>query len=135
MRFPLETDYSLRIMQTLAGLGSRCDAKQLSEKCSISPSVALKLLKKLHSAGLVQSHPGKSGGFELSKSAHDISLYDIVLASGENVNINICVDCKYECGRYEHKENCFFHCLFGQISDDLREKLLSTSLSQTVGQI
>lgn len=132
MRFPVETDYSLRIMQTLAKEDRRCMASELAQKVCISQAVALKVLKKLHSADLVASRSGKSGGYELVKKADAISLYDIIIASGEDTNINACVDCNYECSRMKDKEKCILHRLFGTLSQDLSDKLKSVKLSQVI---
>lgn len=132
MRFPVETDYSLRIMQTLAQESRRCMASELAQKTCISQSVALKVLKKLHSADLVTSRSGKSGGYELARKADNISLYDIIIASGEDTNINVCIDCNYECSRMEDKEKCVLHRLFGSLSDNLADKLKSVTLLQVI---
>ena len=119
-------------MQTLAQENRRCMASELARKTCISQSVALKVLKKLHSADLVASRSGKSGGYELARKANDISLYDIIIASGEDTNINVCVDCNYECSRMKDKAKCLLHRMFGSLSEDLADKLKSVTLSQVI---
>ena len=73
-----ETDYAIRIVYCLAKSGARRDARSISEEMCISLRFALKILGKLAQGGLVSSFKGNRGGYELARSAKDISLKDVI---------------------------------------------------------
>lgn len=60
----------------------------MSEKLAIKEPFLRKITNKLEKAGIVISHKGRYGGIELIRK--DISVYDILLASGEDLNITVC---------------------------------------------
>ena len=73
-----ETDYAIRIVYCLAKSGARRDARSISEEMCVSLRFALKILGKLAQGGLVSSFKGNRGGYELARSAKDISLKDVI---------------------------------------------------------
>ena len=56
-----------------AGKGPLCSS-MIAESVETNPVVIRRLMSQLESAGLVASASGRSGGFLLSKPAHEISL-------------------------------------------------------------
>lgn len=52
----------------------------LSNILSVSDSYLKKILRKLVLADIIFSNPGKDGGFQLSRSIEDITLYDVYAA-------------------------------------------------------
>ena len=69
MHMTLETDYAVRIMETLTREGKRVDARTISEKTRVPQRFALKILRSLVADGLVRSYKGASGGYELAPDA------------------------------------------------------------------
>ena len=67
MHMTLETDYAVRIMETLTREGKRVDARTISEKTRVPQRFALKILRSLVADGLVRSYKGASGGYELAR--------------------------------------------------------------------
>ena len=61
MHMTLETDYAVRIMETLTREGKRVDARTISEKTRVPQRFALKILRSLVADGLVRSYKGASG--------------------------------------------------------------------------
>ena len=53
---------------------------ELSTILSVSDSYLKKILRKLVLAGIIISNPGKDGGFQLSHSIENISVYDVYRA-------------------------------------------------------
>ena len=60
----------------------------VSERLSTKEPFLRKITNKLEKAGIIISHKGRYGGIELLKK--DISVYDILLAVGEDLNITVC---------------------------------------------
>ena len=55
MYFTLETDYAIRIVDTLARSQKRLDAKTISEMTGVTLRFSLKILRKLVAAGIIKS--------------------------------------------------------------------------------
>ena len=62
MCLTLESDYAVRIIGCLSAENKRIDAKNISERTGVSLRFALKILRKLVSAGLVKSYKGMQIG-------------------------------------------------------------------------
>lgn len=52
----------------------------LSERLNVSQSYLKKIIKTLVNEGLIESTPGKYGGFSLARSLETISFYDVFVA-------------------------------------------------------
>ena len=55
-------------------------SSELSKILCVSDSYLKKILRKLVLANIITSTPGKEGGFQLSRSIEEITLYDIYIA-------------------------------------------------------
>ena len=65
-------------------------SRVLSSILSVSDSYLKKILRKLVIAGIIVSSPGKDGGFQLSRSVEEISVYDVYSAlEGESCDIKM----------------------------------------------
>ena len=53
---------------------------ELSTILSVSDSYLKKILRKLVLADIITSQPGKDGGFQLTRSVEEISIYDVYCA-------------------------------------------------------
>ena len=99
-----ETDYALRLMALLAGRNDEqarsVSTRVLAEKSDVSYEFACKILQKLHEAGLIESIMGPKGGYQLKKSASDITLLEVISAVQGPLSVNDCM-----CG-CERKEKC-----------------------------
>ena len=65
-------------------------ADQIAELRQLNKPFVSKLLTLMVQAGLVQSKPGRNGGFSLAQSPRKISLYDVSQAVGHKVRIECC---------------------------------------------
>jgi Rrf2 family protein len=54
---------------------------KLAEFHDVPPAYLAKVLQALTRAGIVESTPGRNGGYRLARSADDITLLDVVLAA------------------------------------------------------
>ncbi len=80
--FGAKTEYAVRALAHLAlrGSGSIVTVKELAEETGISVHFLYTIFDLLTRAGIVRPHRGVQRGFSLSRPAHDISFYDILLA-------------------------------------------------------
>lgn len=123
MHITLETDYAIRIVDFMAKNDGRFDAKTISENTSVPQTFAMKILHKLGSAGIVESYKGTKGGYELSKTPSDLSLYDVVEAVEGTYMFSRCLDGHYNCNRAEKGLPCNYRMAFAKISDIVCEEL------------
>ena len=110
---------------------------EMSTILSVSDSYLKKILRKLVVAGIIRSMPGKEGGFQLSRSVEEITLYDIYTAlEGESVELKtsgigsrIFIYGKDFAGEEEKAVAAFerAHAAFG---NELRKMYLSELLSE-----
>lgn len=91
-----EMDYALRIVRALHQEGQLSAAAIAQQEC-MPKAVTLKILKRLHAAGLVDSRRGPSGGYLLRRDCRELYLRDVVHALGESLYVNRCQQSGYRC--------------------------------------
>lgn len=124
MKITLESDYALRLVETLARENRILDANSLSNQTGVSTKFALKILRKLMDADIVCSFKGAHGGYRLKKDPAEISMKDIIEVFEGKIMISRCIECDYVCSRMgSEKQHCFYHRAFCSISDEIAKKL------------
>lgn len=87
------TDYAVVVMSDMA---RRRDAvqtvPQLADRTGVPAPTLSKLMKLMAHAGLVVSHRGASGGYELARGAEAISVAEIIAAVEGPIALTACVD-------------------------------------------
>jgi Rrf2 family protein len=79
--FSMTTEYALRAALDLAAHpGDPQSAKAIAEATRAPASYVARVLQTLARKGLVTSQRGRTGGYDLARPAHEITLYDIVAA-------------------------------------------------------
>ena len=74
-------DYAVRAMLALArGSGGLQSARRIADAMAIPVRFLPQVLGDLQRAALVQSAPGRAGGYRLAKPAASISLLDVIEA-------------------------------------------------------
>ncbi len=104
MRMTTKGRYALRAAIALARMSQGekpVSIKAISDAEGISPEFLEQIFFKLRKAGLVASVRGPGGGFYFAKSITDITLKDIVEASGEGVDMAACA-----CGAGDAGDAC-----------------------------
>lgn len=132
MKINRETDYALRIMRALALKNGVSDANEIAENVSVSQSFTLKILRKLLGAGLVVSHKGANGGYELAYDMGKITLRRIVETIEGPLEIARCLSEDFVC---EHEHGtcvCYFNRVFDEINLMIAEKLEGVTLADVV---
>ena len=92
-------DYGLRAMIHLAGLpaGKVASLQDLSSTLHLPREFLAKILKVLAARGLVRSSRGAHGGYQLARSAREISFLDVIESVEGPVQLNVCLDHKDRC--------------------------------------
>lgn len=122
MCLTLESDYAVRIIGCLSAENKRIDAKNISERTGVSLRFALKILRKLVSAGLVKSYKGMQGGYELAKAPSEITMLDVIETVEGSYYINRCHEEEFVCTRGA-KGCCCYQNVFNEITDIVSKKL------------
>lgn len=126
-----EADYAVRLMLTIAGKdrGSVASARPLSEEADVPYELARGLLSKLADAGLLNSHRGRAGGFDLARPASEITMREILEVAGEDLSLNVCVADPTNCASSSF---CPMHPVWNAASDTLRGYLGGLSLAEVI---
>lgn len=122
MCLTLEADYAVRIIGCLSAQDKRIDAKNISERTGVSLRFALKILRKLVSAGLVKSFKGMQGGYELAKAPSEITMRDVIESVEGSYYLNRCHEEDFICTKGE-KEMCRYRKVYDEITDMVSKKL------------
>jgi Rrf2 family protein len=105
MQLTRAADYAVRVMVHLAAVapGTRASRTELAGAVDCPEQFLSKVLQSLTRAGLVTSHRGNTGGFELPTSRRRSSVLEIVEAVEGPIRLNICVNAPDEC---THQATC-----------------------------
>lgn len=128
MHITLETDYAIRIVDTLAKHPGRMGAKAIAEQSCVTLRFSLKILRKLVSSGIIRSFKGAQGGYEIARSPEEISINDILETIEGPLMLNRCVPSNVECTRTGGAP-CPYRDMFSALSDEVRQKLCDTKIS------
>ncbi len=79
-----DTDYAIRALSCIAAHKDIVNVKKLSKELDMPHAFLRKILQELTRAGFLKSFKGRCGGFELSRPAGKITVYDLAcLFQGE----------------------------------------------------
>ncbi|RXZ80160.1 Rrf2 family transcriptional regulator [Paenibacillaceae bacterium] len=80
MQYSKSTDYGLHALLHLAHAKCRNNVgiKELSATLGVSESYLSKIMSKLRQDGIVRAVPGANGGYELARSAEQITFLDVI---------------------------------------------------------
>ena len=127
MQLTRAADYAVRVMIHLAGLppGTRASRGELAREAECPEQFLSKVLQSLTRAGLVISHRGNTGGFELPEAYRGTSLLDVVQAIEGPVRLNLCLTSDHACGR---QESCPAHGVWAEAQEAMLGVLQSVSI-------
>ncbi len=75
--------------------------RDLAALQGISHEYLAKLFSKLSKAGLVTATEGVNGGFRLARSAHRISVHDVIIAIDGNKPLFVCREVRRRCAVFD----------------------------------
>src|SRR4051794_40285719 len=101
MQLTRAADYAVRVMMHMAGLppGTRMSRTALATASACPEQFLSKVLQDLARAGLVVSHRGNTGGFELPSRTAFPSVLDVVEAIEGPIRLNTCLYNEQACDR------------------------------------
>jgi Rrf2 family protein len=82
IRLSKRTDYGFLAIRHLSRLpgGSYCCAREIARRYAIPPALVAKLLQRLARRGLVASHHGTKGGYQIARPPSQITAWEVVEA-------------------------------------------------------
>src|SRR5947207_14417224 len=103
MQLTRAADYAVRVMMHMAGLkpGTRTSRSELATAAGCPEQFLSKVLQDLTRAGLVVSHRGNTGGFELPAGRSAATMLDVVQAVEGPIRLNNCTGGEHNCDRQD----------------------------------
>ena len=133
MHITLETDYAVRIVYCLACQQVRMEAKAISVATGVTLRFSLKILRKLVASGLVRSYKGTHGGYELARSAEEMTLYDVLETVEGPYAFSRCIAPDFECTRKSSDcIPCKFQKIYCDISKTVQAQLRAVHFSDLI---
>ncbi len=126
-------DYSIRAVLDLArhyGVGRRT-AAQIAQSMQIPPTYLPALLAELVRAGLVDSTPGRGGGYELARSPERISLLEVIEKTDGPIMAQECV---LRGGPCHWADACALHRPWAEAQEAFRDHLAGIALRRLVDE-
>jgi Rrf2 family iron-sulfur cluster assembly transcriptional regulator len=104
--------------------------RDLAERTGVPASYLTKVLLVLNRAGLVEATRGTGGGYRLSKSAAEITLWEIVDPVDNVGRLDDCIMGMKECSE---QNPCAMHDWWKRVRDDYLATLRQTTLAEVTG--
>jgi len=102
LRLSKKADYALMAMKHLAlrgDLGSS-SAREIAEQYDIPIELMAKVLQRLVQRGLLASHQGTRGGYQLSRPPRQITVADVIQAIDGPVTVTACSPADGNCDQF-----------------------------------
>ena len=133
MQLTRAADYAVRVMIHLAGLppGTRISRSELSVAAECPEQFLCKVLQNLTRAGLVISHRGNTGGFELEELHRTASVLEVVEAVEGPIHLNLCLTSDHGCTRQGW---CPAHCVWANAQAAMVKVLKDANVSDLAQQ-
>jgi Rrf2 family protein len=103
LRLSKKADYALIAMKHLAlrGVAASSSAREIAELYDIPIELMAKVLQRLVRGGLLASHQGTRGGYELARLPGQISVADVIQAIDGPVTVTACSTDEGQCEQFE----------------------------------
>jgi Rrf2 family iron-sulfur cluster assembly transcriptional regulator len=134
MQLTRAADYGVRVMIHLAGQASekRISLTALAEATGAPDSFLSKVLQALGHAGLISSHRGQAGGFEISQLGRKASMRDVIEAIDGPMCLNLCLSSGKACAR---RAWCPAHPVWAKAQQAVLEILERALISELADEI
>ena len=133
LKLSKKTDYALMAMTHLAGHGdkSSVSAREIAGRYGIPVELLAKVLQRLVQQGLLASHQGIRGGYQLARPSASISVAQVIEAIDGPLTLTACSETDGGCEQYEH---CNVRHPLWRIKDRLRSALDACSIAEIAGE-
>jgi Rrf2 family protein len=131
LRLTKKADYGLMALKYLAEQqnGSAHSAKDIAEAYHIPPQLLAKILQTLAKAGLLVSHAGTNGGYALSRSASEITAFEVIRAIDGPLFITSCITIHGTCDLAGH---CTIKEPLRKVNDSIKDLLSGLSVADLI---
>jgi Rrf2 family protein len=129
LRLSKKTDYALMALKDLASSDreTSCSAREIAARYDIPVELMAKVLQRLARRGLLESHQGPRGGYQLSRPARRISVADVIQAIDGPVLVTACSDEDETCDQYS---KCNVRDPLWRLKDRIMHSLASFTLQE-----
>lgn len=124
------SDYAMRICRVLHD-GKVHNVREICQAEEIPKAFAYKILRELEMAGLVKSERGNQGGYYLNRPLSELTLYDVVNITEDDLAILHCM--KEECNRNPDSMPCKVHHEIERIQNILIDELKKKTIEEILG--
>jgi Rrf2 family protein len=102
LRLSKKADYALMAMKHLAlrGENGSSNAREIAEQYDIPIELMAKVLQRLARRGLLRSHQGTRGGYQLGRGPAQISVADVIQAIDGPVTVTACTTEERQCDQF-----------------------------------
>ena len=120
------SDYAIRAMLALTMNGDGLlSSRKIAEEMKIPPRFLPQIMGDLTRAGLVDAHPGRSGGYKLAQAPGTVPLLRVIEAVEGDPHRQVCVMRGTPCGQ---DGECGVHDVFYAAESAILEKLNGATL-------
>ncbi len=129
LRLSKRADYALIAMRHLALNADRgwASAREIAEAYHVPLELLAKVLQRLVRKGLLASHQGVHGGYELARPATHISVAQVIEAIDGPLTMTACSEADDSCDQFPH---CNIRDPLWRIKDRLVEALSTCSIQE-----
>ncbi len=133
LRLTKKADYGLMALKFLAEQPDSfsLSAKDIAEAYHIPPQLLAKILQRLTKVGLLRSHAGMNGGYALSRSAKEISAFEVIRAIDGPFFITSCVTVSGSC---DLTDSCTIKEPLRRVNESISDVLKNIRISDLVDQ-
>ena len=138
MKLSKRSEYGIRALINIASREEteRARIKDIAAEEKISVKFLEQILLTLKNTGLLQSKPGRGGGYYLGKSAEDISLGQIIrILDGPLAPIRCVSETAYEPCGCPDEENCGLRLVMLDVRNAIAGILDNTTLADVVRRV
>ena len=130
MKFNTKTRYGVRVVLELA-LNADKEGGTFQKEIAASQDVSVKyldhIISSLKKSGLVTNAGGKKSGYNLSKPAKDITIYDVYTAFEDDLAI---IDCLLSDGECPRKGICVMRDYWCELNNTIRTSMQSMNMER-----
>lgn len=132
MQITRQADYAIRCILYLAEKKGRITmSKEISRAKKIPMDFLSKILQRLTKAGLVRSHRGVKGGFELAKVPEEIDLLQVINVIDGPITFNRCAVSKKLCS---FSKSCSVHPIWVELRREIEGRLSRINFRMLISQ-
>ncbi|HUA59238.1 MAG TPA: Rrf2 family transcriptional regulator [Verrucomicrobiae bacterium] len=134
MQLTRAADYAIRVMIHLAGqpAQTRASRAELAEAADCPEQFLSKVLQSLTRAGLIVSHRGNTGGFELPAATQTVTVLQVVEAIEGPIHLNLCLSGDHICDRQSW---CPAHPVWADAQRAMTEVLKSATIQELAQRV